>query len=389
VEHHRSHAAAAFLASPFDHAAILTIDGLGEWATASIGQGANHRLRVLEEQRFPHSIGLIYSLVTAYCGFRPNCDEYKVMGFAPYGVPRFADQLERSVVQVGDDGSVRVDARAVSWYGERALGGRALRAAFDGPPRRAGDPLTDRERDLAASVQALTERAVLAMARRAHELTGERALCLAGGVALNCVANGVVARQGPFEDLWMQPAAGDAAAQSGQRSPTGTRSSVTCAVRLRCQPAPIGCAARCSVRRSLTTDVLAELERLGVGYRLVAGIGQTATTRWRPRSPRASWSPTSRGPMEFGPRALGNRSLLADPRRVALRDRLNAEVKGRESFRPFAPAVLAEHATAWFELPVASPYMGVVAPVLAHDEAGGPARSRRAPTSMARPGCRP
>lgn len=369
VEHHRSHAAAAFLASPFEHAAILTIDGLGEWATASIGHGAHHRLRILEEQRFPHSLGLVYSLVTAWCGFRPNCDEYKVMGLAPYGEPSYLEALEE-LVSVGADGALRVDARRLRWFSDRALSSSDLRRRLGGPPRVPGAELTDRERDLAASVQALTERAVLAMAQRAVELTGERSLCLAGGVALNCVANGRVARSGLVDDLWVQPAAGDAGSAVGAalsywheelgHPRVGDASS-----------------ADDRMRGSLLGpelsegEVARELDRLGVRWR---AAGERPVRHGAVADALAGGDVVAvfQGPMEFGPRALGNRSLLADPRRADARERLNLEVKGRESFRPFAPAVLAEHVADWFDLPVASPYMGVVAPVRGAEAGDGP-----------------
>lgn len=358
IEHHRSHAAAAFFASPFEHAAVLTIDGLGEWATATIGVGSRHRLTLLEEQRFPNSLGLVYSFVTAYCGFAPNSDEYKLMGLAPYGDPRFVDALGE-IVRVNDDGSLWVDARALGWFSDRPRPGGRLQRLFDGPPRNTVDVLGQREADLAASVQQLAEQVVLRMAARARELTGETAVCLGGGVALNCVANGRLAREGPFERLWVQPAAGDAGSAVGaalsywhevlgrERRADGTDDLMSGAFLGPGLPS--------------AGEIVGMLDGLGVDHELVdpdllydtvaARLAQGQVVGW------------CQGRMEFGPRALGHRSILADPRQASLRDRINLEVKGRESFRPFAPAVLAERARDWFDLDHASPYMLLVAPV--------------------------
>ena len=359
VEHHRSHAAAAFYPSPFEHAAVVTIDGIGEWATATIAHGSRHRLTLLEEQRFPHSIGLVYSFVTAWCGFRPNDDEYKVMGLAPYGTPTFADELD-ALVDVGADGTIRVDGRALRWFGPAAFRSRDLHRRLGGPPRAADAPVTQRDADLAASVQALTERAVLAIARRAHELTGERAVALGGGVAFNSVANGRLAADGPFDELWMQPAAGDAGSAIGAalsrwhgelgRPRTPVEPDGMSGALLGPEvhdDAVVSFLDEAEVRYDLLPDPLERAERAAEA--LAAG----AVVAW------------FQGRAEFGPRALGSRSFLADPRDARVRTRLNAAVKGRESFRPFAPAVLAEHAADWFELDHESPYMLEVVPVRA------------------------
>ena len=358
VEHHRSHAAAAFYPSPFEHAAVLTVDGIGEWATASIGVGSRHRLSILEEQRFPNSLGLVYSFMTAYCGFTPNSDEYKLMGLAPYGTDRFAAELDR-LVHVLDDGSVRVDARSLAWFGARGLQKRSLAAAFDGPPRSGDQPLTQREADLASSVQRLAERALLAMADRAHEITGETNLAMAGGVALNSVANGRIIREGPFREVWVQPASGDAGSALGaaleywhgvlgeSRSIDGGRDRMAGSL----------------LGPAVSDDaVIAELTAAGIAHEVVANPDDLAelVAQRLDEGDVVGWF---QGRMEFGPRALGARSILADPRSPTARGRINSQVKGRESFRPFAPAVLAEHAADWFELDGPSPYMLVVAQV--------------------------
>lgn len=360
VEHHLSHAASAFLPSPFEHAAVLTVDGIGEWATATIGHGSRRRLSLLEELRYPDSLGLVYSFATAYCGFRPNDDEYKLMGLAPYGTPRFVDELS-SLVDRRPDGSVQVHVRQLSHFAGRGLDDPALARAFDGPRRRADDELTQREADLAASVQLMTEEAVIRMARRARELTEEPRLCMAGGVALNCVANGKLARGQIFDEIWVQPAAGDAGGALGAalaywhlelgrpRDADGRLDKMSGSF---LGPDVDGDAAR-------TT-----LDDLGIPYSLPATEDELFRTVAERLDGGAivGWY---RGRMEFGPRALGHRSLLADPRSTDARQRLNAITKGRESFRPFAPAVLADRAAEWFEIDQPSPYMLMVAPVRA------------------------
>lgn len=358
VEHHRSHAAAAFFPSPFADAAVLTIDGIGEWATASIGHGAGRRIDLLEEMRYPDSLGLLYSFFTNYCGFRPNDGEYKVMGLAPYGTPRFVDELSQ-LATVNEDGSVRVDARRLGWYSPSAARRSPLRSTF-GPARTEGDPIEQRHADLAASIQAITETAVLRMAAHAHDLTSSAKLCLAGGVALNCVANGRLLREGPFDELWIQPAAGDAGSAVGAAlsiwheqlgSPREVRPDDAMSAALLGPRVDRGELATWLDDRSLRYRWIADDDELArvVATRLAAGeiIGWYS------------------GRMEFGPRALGARSILADPRQIGVRERLNRSVKQREDFRPFAPAVLLEHASEWFDLCVESPYMLLVAQVAA------------------------
>ena len=313
---------------------------------------------MMEELRYPDSIGLVYSFVTAFIGFRPNDDEFKVMGLAPYGRPRFRDALE-SLVELFDDGSVRVRADRLSWFRRGGLRRRNVELAFEGPARDPHRELTQREADLAASVQQLVEESMLRLADHALRLTGEQRLCLAGGVALNCVANGRILREAALSDLWIQPAAGDAG------SAIGAALSVWCeelgherelhSGRDAMSGALLGPAAS-------PEEVASWLRERGIVYRhvpdpaelceLVAGRLESGDI--------VGWF---RGRMEFGPRALGNRSILADPRPVGARDHVNLRVKGREAFRPFAPAVLAEHASEWFELEGSSPYMLIVAPL--------------------------
>ncbi|HMS14967.1 MAG TPA: carbamoyltransferase C-terminal domain-containing protein [Microthrixaceae bacterium] len=358
IDHHRSHAASAFFPSPFDHAAVVVADGLGEWATITIGHGSCHRLRLIEEQRFPDSIGLMYSMITAWCGFRPLDDEYKVMGLAPYGTDRFADALAE-LSPVGPSGEITVDGAGVKWFGRSAFRDRRLCRLFDGPPRDPTQPLTAREFDLAASVQAFTERAMLSIARRAHEATGEKDLCLAGGVALNCVANGRLLRESPFTNLWVQPASGDSGGALGAALARWHAASGPAHARVARTNSMSG--SMLGPHVATATEVMQACEERC----MTAAILDDDTIDARTAEQLASGAVVGwcQGRMEFGPRALGNRSILADPRDPSIRGRLNAAIKQRESFRPFAPAVLAERASDWFELVGPSPYMLIVAPV--------------------------
>lgn len=358
AEHHLSHAAAAFLPSPFEEAAILTVDGVGEWATSSIGVGRDGSVTLSKELRFPDSVGLLYSTVTAHCGFEVNDGEYKVMGLAPYGDPRFADVIRDRVAHLADDGSIRLDQRWFAYQAGRRMGHRRLAELFDGPPRSPDEPLTQREADLAASIQVVLEDVMLAMARHAHEVTGASRLCLAGGVALNCVANARLLRDGPFEDLWIQPAAGDSGSAIGaalwaHHELDGVARTV------RPDDAMSGCLLGPRYEHS---EVRGWLDRIGVPYQeevdddtlyrtVAAALDDGRTVGW------------FRGRMEFGPRALGARSILADPRRPDAVTHINAAVKRREGFRPLAPAVLEESASDWFDLDRPSPYMLRTAPV--------------------------
>lgn len=363
VEHHRSHAAAAFYPSPFDEAAVLTVDSVGERATACVARGHGHQLDLLAEMRQPDSLGLLYSFATRYCGFEADQDEWKLMMLAPYGEPRVFESL-CELAPIAEDGSVHVDPGPFRWFSERGSSGRRVRAAFGGPPRRSGEPIEAHHLDLAASVQHYLETAVLAMAVHAGRLTGSRRLCLAGGVALNALANGKIAQSGSFEDVWVQPAAGDAGGALGAalaflhgelerprsvgRALPGSGSGVD-----GMRGALLG--------PEVTRDEVERwLDRVDVDHVLVpdddlmadqvaARLEEGAVVGW------------FRGRMELGPNALGSRSIIADPRSIEMRSRLNLSVKRREDNYPFAAAVLAEHAAEWFDLRVRSPYKLVVA----------------------------
>lgn len=360
AEHHESHAASAFFPSPFDESAVLTVDGVGEWATASFGTGRDHRIDLTHQIRFPHSLGLLYSAVTYYTGFRVNSGEYKVMGLAPYGEPRYADLFTRRLMDLRDDGSFRLDMSYFRYAQGLTMTGPKFHRLFGGPPRRPESPITQREMDLAASVQAATEEILLRMARHVHRVTGQRKLCLAGGVALNCVANGRILREGPFEALWVQPAAGDAGGALGvalliehQLLGNGRTASPTDAMR--------GALLGPSYDDKAIGDYLRGVEAPfrhcesdeEVCRFVAAQLAAGKVVGW------------FQGPMEFGPRALGSRSILGDPRDPNMQSRMNLKIKYRESFRPFAPAVLRERAGEFFAMPrdQDSPYMLLVAPV--------------------------
>ena len=364
THHHEAHAASAFLASPFEEAAIVTLDGVGEWSTSTWGVGRGARVELRQEQRFPHSLGLLYSAFTQYTGFRVNSGEYKVMGLAPYADPagarRFLDLLREHVVDLRDDGSLWMDQSYFDYCAGLTMTSARFHALFGAPPRPPEAPLTQRVMDLAGAIQSFTEEVVLRVGRHVHRQTGMKRLCLAGGVALNCVANGRLLREGPFDDLWIQPAAGDAggalgAALQGYHAILGRpRSARPGGVQRGSLLGPSF--DRASVRACLD----------GVGARYTAyddeGSLHAAVVELL-----ASGKVVARfdGPMEFGPRALGNRSILADPREPSMQKTLNLRVKLRESFRPFAPACLEEHAGDYFELDRPSPYMLLVAPVSA------------------------
>jgi carbamoyltransferase len=359
-EHHLSHAASAFLPSPFEEAAILTLDGVGEWATASVGRGAGSTVTLLDELHFPHSLGLLYSAFTVLTGFAVNDGEYKLMGLAPYGEPRFADLIRERLLDLKPDGSFAIRPGWFGWVRGRAMTTPRLHRLFGREPRAKDEPLTQLDMDLAASVQRVTEDVMLAAARHAHARTGSKRLCLAGGVALNCVGNGRIVREGPFEEVWIQPAAGDAGGALG--------AALWVAHALLGQPRARTdgmSGARLGPRFS-PADVRALLGRENVPFETFAGesalLDRVAALLADGRV--VGWFS---GRMEVGPRALGSRSILADPRDAAMQSRVNQMVKFRESFRPFAPAVLAERAQEWFGLAPAkeSPYMLVVAPVAA------------------------
>ncbi|MCU1368941.1 MAG: hypothetical protein JWO77_135 [Ilumatobacteraceae bacterium] len=360
AEHHISHAAAAFYPSPFERAAIVTMDGVGEWATSSIGVGRGRTVELLREQRFPDSLGLLYSAFTYHCGFRVNSGEYKLMGLAPYGEPVYVDRILGELVELADDGSMRMDLRYFDYLAGRRMTNKRFDALFDGPARTPESPITQRECDLARSIQEVVEQAVIGTARTARALTGERDLVLAGGVALNCVANGRLRREGLFDGIWVQPAAGDAGSALGcalwahhqvlehERTPVTPDSMSGTYL----GPAFSG------------DDIAADLEAEG---RPFERITDPAARAGRVADLLADGQVVAvfQGRMEFGPRALGHRSILADARDPEAQRTLNLRVKQREGFRPFAPAVLAEHAAEWFDIDGDSPYMTFVAPVAA------------------------
>jgi carbamoyltransferase len=354
AEHHQSHAAAAFFPSPFEEAAILTVDGVGEWATATQGIGRGNRIELLREVRFPHSLGLLYSAFTYYLGFKVNSAEYKVMGAAPYGKPRYAETILRELVDLREDGSFKLNMRYFAYDYGLTMTNRRFEELFGRPRREPESKMEEFHWDMAASVQWVTEEIMLRMVRDLHRRTGARKLVMAGGVALNCVANGRILREGPFEDLWVQPAAGDAG------SALGVALFVQHQVlekprRFRMEHAFWGphydeeevrryLDARGAPYRTLPRDeMIREVARLLDAEQAVVGWFQ--------------------GRVEWGPRALGSRSILADARNRENWQRVNLKIKFRESFRPFAPAVLAEKTAEWFELDRESPYMLLVCPV--------------------------
>ena len=358
TEHHESHAASAYYPSPFDQAAVLTIDGVGEWATATIGAGRGAELELLEEIRFPDSLGLLYSAFTYHAGFRVNGGEYKLMGLAPFGEPRYVDRIYSSLMKLREDGSFALDQSFFDYRGGVRMTSRSFDRLFDGPPRQPEGPLTQREMDLARSVQVVCEETVLRMARHVHEITGLDKLCMAGGVALNAVANGRLAREGPFSEIWIQPAAGDSGGALGAAyvahhkyfgHPRGAREN------------------RDTMRAALLGPEFTEgeirgaLEVAGIRYSEAHGSGlEIVGAKLLAEGNVVGWF---QGRMEFGPRALGARSILADARDPAMQSRLNQKIKFREGFRPFAPSVLSERASEYFELNGESPYMTAVAPV--------------------------
>ena len=367
AEHHETHAASAFYPSPFDEAAILTVDGVGEWATASFGVGRGRSIELTHQLRFPHSLGLLYSALTYYCGFRVNGGEYKLMGLAPYGEPRFAGLILENLVDLKDDGSFRMDQSYFEYAQGLTMTSAKLHRLLGGPPRKPESPLTRREMDLAASIQVVTETILLRMARHVHTLTGLPNLCLAGGVALNCVANGLILREGPFERLWVQPAAGDAGGALGvallihhqllenprtPERPDGQAGSLLGPSYSDAQVERFLRSAGAPFERFEDDDALCE----AVAEHLAGG----SVVGW------------FQGRMEFGPRSLGSRSLLGDARDPEMQSTMNLKIKFRESFRPFAPSVLADRAADYFDMPrgCESPYMLVVAPVTADQRVG-------------------
>jgi carbamoyltransferase len=366
AEHHESHAASAFFPSPFPEAAILTVDGVGEWATASIGVGEGSDIRIESELHWPNSLGLLYSAFTYYLGFKVNSGEYKVMGLAPYGEPKYVQRILDEVVQLKDDGSLVLNQKYFNYLGGLTMTNGAFDQLFGAPPRVPETNLVQRDLDLARSVQEVCEEAMLRMARTAHRQTGLDRLCLAGGVALNCVGNGRILREGPFKQLWIQPASGDAGGALGVAQLIWHRY---------CQ-GPRSAGPRDAMRGAylgpdFTPDQIKTfLDEVGAKYhrpdreklieRTAAILAEGCVVGW------------FSGRMEFGPRALGARSILGDPRNPQMQAQMNIKIKFREGFRPFAPSVLRQRVADWFELDADSPYMLLVAPVK---------RERRLPTT--------
>ncbi len=356
-EHHLSHAASAFFPSPFEEAVVLTMDGVGEWATTSVAIGRGNSLQVIKEIHFPHSLGLLYSALTYYTGFKVNSGEYKVMGLAPYGEPKYAELIFKHLIDVKPDGSFRLDMSYFDYCAGLTMTNGKFDDLFGGPPRKPDQLLTQRHMDLAASIQAVTEEVVLRLTRSLREETGIANLCLAGGVALNCVANGKVLRDGSFGHIYIQPAAGDAggalgAALAGYHMQLGQKRQVD------------GDAMRGSYLGPAfaQADIEARLKGCGAKFDLLddaALIEHSAEDLAQGKA--FGWF---QGRMEFGPRSLGNRSILGDPRSPTMQKTLNLKVKYRESFRPFAPSVLRERVGDWFELDGDSPYMLLVADVV-------------------------
>ena len=358
AEHHQSHAASAFFPSPFESAVVVTMDGVGEWATTSVGVGEGNQLRPHKEIRFPHSLGLLYSAFTYYTGFKVNSGEYKVMGLAPYGEPKYVGRIRDHLIDIKPDGSFHLDQSYFDYATGLAMTNGRFHELFGGPPRSPESALTQRDMDLAASVQAVTEEAVWRLTKSAAKETGQRRLCLAGGVALNCVANGKLLKSGAFDGIWVQPAAGDAGGAVGAALAVWHQH-----YQRPRQVSPAGDAMRGAFLGPAFDDDTT-VERLeAVGAR-VERFGDAATIDFAAQAlangQALGWF---QGRMEFGPRALGSRSILADPRSPTMQKTLNLKIKYRESFRPFAPAVRREDVADWFELDEDSPYMLLVAEV--------------------------
>jgi carbamoyltransferase len=359
AEHHQSHAASAFYPSPFRRAAVLTMDGVGEWATTTLGHGEDNRLEITREIHFPHSLGLLYSAFTYYTGFKVNSGEYKVMGLAPYGTPKYAQTILDHLIDLKSDGSFRLDMQYFDYCTGLTMTNRAFDTLFGAPARSPETLLTQRDMDLAASIQAVTEEVVLRLGRDIARTSGERSLCLAGGVALNCVANGKLLREGVFDDIWIQPAAGDAGGAVGAALAAyhdhhkGER---------RVAAGLDGMQGAFLGPHYEQPDIERQLSAAGARFETLSEeqlIAQTADAL--AAGAGVGWF---QGRMEFGPRALGGRSILGDPRAPDMQKRLNLKVKFRESFRPFAPSVLAERVADYFELDKPSPYMLLVADVV-------------------------
>ena len=358
-EHHLSHAASAFYPSPFKSAAVLTLDGVGEWTTTSFAVGNGNNLKILKEIHFPHSLGLLYSSFTYYTGFKVNSGEYKVMGLAPYGEPKYAELIRKKLINISDDGSFQLDMSYFNFATGLTMTNKKFNDLFGGPPRTSEAELTQREMDLAASIQKVTEDIIIKLAKGIARETGEKNLCLAGGVALNCVANGILLKEKIFENIWIQPAAGDAGGALGAALSAWFlhyKNERTVAVEGdSMKGAYLG--------PSFSEDEIEiELKKCGALYKKMPHadlLDEVATLLSNQKA--IGWM---QGRMEFGPRALGGRSIIADPRSAEMQKQLNLKVKYRESFRPFAPSILVEDLNKWFEMDNESPYMLVVADLI-------------------------
>jgi len=358
TEHHEAHQASAFYPSPFNEAAILTIDGVGEWATASYGFGEDKEITILKEMHFPDSLGLLYSAFTYFTGFRVNGGEYKLMGLSPYGEPVYRDLILDRIVDLKSDGSLRLDLRYFDFLGGLRMTNRRFSALFGGPPREPESEITQREMDIAASIQAVTEEAVLSMIRHVHRETRGKNLCLAGGVALNCVANGRILREGPFKDIWIQPAAGDAGGALGAALSVWHRF----LGKERHDPAGIDLQRGSYLGPAFSRDfVQVFLHENGYVFHELKAQDKPAIIAGQIANGKIVGYMAGR--MEFGPRALGARSILGDARRQDTQMIMNLKIKYRESFRPFAPSVLEEKASDYFKIDRASPYMLLVADI--------------------------
>jgi carbamoyltransferase len=366
TQHHESHAASAFYPSPFEEAAVLTLDGVGEWATTTIGVGEGHRLKLIREMAFPHSLGLLYSAFTYFTGFRVNSGEYKLMGLAPYGEGAYTDAIKRELIDLRDDGSFRMNMEYFGYMDGLEMTSDKFAQLFGGPARSPESPITKREMDLARSIQEVTEEIVVKLARHAREITGKRNLCMAGGVALNCVANGVLLREGIFDDIWIQPASGDAGGALG--APLAVWHNAMG------NPRTVAAATAGGRRRDAMQGSLLGPEFTRDQIKDYLDFHQLP----HEELPEADWARRiaeviagenviglCQGRMEFGPRALGGRSIIGDARSPKMQSVMNLKIKYRESFRPFAPSVLEERVSDYFELDRPSPYMLLVADVVA------------------------
>ena len=357
-EHHESHAASAFYPSPFEESAIMTLDGVGEWTTTSYGHGRGSEIHTLAETRFPHSLGLLYSAFTYFTGFKVNSGEYKLMGLAPYGEPKYVQQILDNVLDLKDDGSFKLNTRYFDYLSGLKMTSGAMDDLFDGPPRQPESPLTQREMDIARSCQVVTEEVMLRIARQVHAETGSKNLCMAGGVALNCVGNGRILREGPFERMWIQPAAGDAGGALGVALALWYRYLEN----ERTVPAESDAMQAALLGPQFGGDEIASFvkEQGAVAHHVEDGELFQRVAAVLADGKVVGWF---QGRMEFGPRALGGRSILGDPRSEETQSVMNLKIKFRESFRPFAPSVLREHVHEFFELDSDSPYMLHVAPI--------------------------